>query len=264
MTDTQPEPKRNWLLRHKFLSGIGAIVVIVIIAVAAGGGGSKGHKITAEKPVSTPTSTAQPAPGGVTPGSPAASAAPAKSTTPAKPSPKVKKRDNSSAKVTTLGAGSFTVGQDLPPGRYVITPQSGQSGNLSASSSDNPLAINEILGEAGGLGVPSVTTTLTRGEVVKISGMSAVTFAPATTSLRTSLSAGDWEVGLDIAAGRYVAAPAHGGSGNFVVYDKDGLPKTNEVLGDAGGLGVPNVTVSLSNGDLIRISGLSEVTFSAK
>ncbi|WP_157695253.1 hypothetical protein [Nakamurella panacisegetis] len=105
---------------------------------------------------------------------------------------------------------------------------------------------------------------MTKGEVVNISGMSQVRFTPAVTKLHTSLSAGDWEVNLDIAAGRYVATPAHGESGNFTVYDADGLPTTNEILGQANGLGVPNVTVSLSSGNRIEISGLTDVTFTKK
>ncbi len=173
-------------------------------------------------------------------------------------------RSNTSARLTALGSGTFTVGQDLPAGRYVITPKAGENGNLSATTSDDPLAINAILGTADGLGVPTYTATMTKGEVVKISGLSQVKFTPATTKLRTSLSAGDWEVGLDIAAGRYVATPVHGGSGNFIVYDADGLPATDEVLGQANGIGVPNVTVSLTKGERVTISGLTSVTFTAK
>ncbi len=156
------------------------------------------------------------------------------------------------------------MGADVPPGRYVITPAKGESGNLSATTEDDPLAINEILGTAGGLGVPSVTTSLVKKEVIKIQGMSHVIFRPATTKLRKALSAGDWEVGFDIAPGRYVATPKSGQSGNFVVLDTDGLPETNEVLGKAGGFGVPNVTVSLANDEKISISGISLVTFIKK
>src|SRR5699024_8376576 len=173
-------------------------------------------------------------------------------------------RDNSTAEQTTLGAGTFTVGEDVPPGRYVIEPGAGQSGNLSASSEEDPLAINEILGGESGFGVPSVTSTLIEGEQLEISGLSEVTFTPAETELRTTLSAGDWVVGLDIAAGDYVATPADGESGNFVVYDDWGLPATNEILGEDDGFSVPEVTVSLADGDEIEISGLSEVTFTEK
>jgi hypothetical protein len=192
-------------------------------------------------------------------------------TTSAKPSAKSssskaqpKTRDNSSARLTKLGAGTYTVGADVPPGRYVITAAKGESGNLSATTDDDPLAINEILGDAGGLGVPSVTTSLVKKEVIKIEGLSHVTFRPASTRLRKALSTGDWEVGLDIAPGRYVATPKKGQSGNFTVYDTDGLPATNEVLGKAGGLGVPNVTLALTDKEEINISGISIVTFIKK
>ena len=283
MTDAQSKPKKtkkSWILRHKLLSGLGAIVVlIIVIALATGGGGTAANTAgNTSAAASTQTSTSD-APS-TDPSSQAVKSTPSpqiKSTSPqiqptrktdptpqTKPSAVANTRDNASAKLTTLGAGKFTVGSDVPVGRYVITAKAGESGNLSASSSDNPLAINAILGDAGGLGVPSVTSTLTKGETLTISGLSAVAFTPAPTKLRTSLGTGDWVVGLDIVAGRYVAKPAQGGSGNFTVYDKDGLPTTNEVLGVASGMGVPDVTVSLSDGDQIGISGLSGVTFTAK
>src|SRR5699024_11167898 len=135
---------------------------------------------------------------------------------------------------------------------------------LSASSEEDPLAINEILGGEVGFGVPSVTSTLIEGEQLEISGLSEVTFTPAETELRSTLTAGDWVVGLDIAAGDYVATPADGETGNFVVYDDWGLPATNEILGEDDGFSVPEVTVSLADGDEIEISGLSEVTFTSK
>ena len=51
-------------------------------------------------------------------------------------------------------------------------------------------------------------------------------------------------------------------SGN--VYDADGLPTTNDILGQAGGLGVPNVRITLIDGQTIGISGLADVTFTKK
>lgn len=170
-------------------------------------------------------------------------------------------RANTSARLTVLGAGTFTVGVDVPPGRYVITPKPGESGNISASTQDDPVAIDEILGKTLD-GVPSVTATLTKGESVQISGLSQVTFTPAKTRLATTLSTGEWRVGLDIRPGRYVAAPASGESGNFTVYDTDGFPAVDEILGKAAD-GVPNVTVTLTNGEEIDISGIATVAFTA-
>lgn len=252
------EPKKkSWFLRHKILTGIGVIAIAAAIGTSAGGkkndsstdAGTSDNQVSVENPTT------------------AAQAAEANNAATQANEPKAatgKTRDNSSAQLTTLGAGTFTVGQDVAPGRYVITCPEGESGNISASSAKDPLALNEILGTALGLGVPSVTTDLTDGEEIKISGLSAVTFTPATTELRTSLSAGDWEVGLDVEAGNYIVTPAAGESGNFALYSKSGFPETIEILGDAGGLGVPNVTVELEDGQKIAIAGLSEVTFTKK
>jgi len=88
-------------------------------------------------------------------------------------------------------------------------------------------------------------------------------FTPVTTPLvRTHslvhLFAGTFTVGQDIGAGRYVATPAAGQSGNFVV---GGNGSANEILGGSAKFGgVPSVTTNLTNGDVITISSLSDVT----
>ena len=123
---------------------------------------------------------------------------------------------------------------------------------------------NEILGSNGGVGgVPMVRAMISSGDQIMISGLSAVTFAPVTAPLNdshatTNLYAGTWTVGQDIGAGRYVATPGAGQSGNFSVTGND---EYNEILGgDASTGGVPSVTVTLTKGDVIAISGLSQVT----
>jgi hypothetical protein len=175
-------------------------------------------------------------------------------------------RDNSSSKATTLGAGTFTVGKDVQPGRYVITAVSG-SGNFTVTNPDGSLWVNEILGNTGmsGMGVPSITSDLGEGDLIEISGISQVNFTPATTKKSTTLTTGDWVVGVDIPAGSYVATPADAStSGNFQVLTSDGTIATNEILGDAGGFGVSNVTVNLSQGDVILISSIPTVNFKAR
>jgi hypothetical protein len=78
---------------------------------------------------------------------------------------------------TNLYAGTFTVGQDIAAGRYVVTPGSGQSGNFSTSGNSD---YNEILGSDKSLDeVPSLTVTLNKDDVIAISGMSQVTFTPS-------------------------------------------------------------------------------------
>jgi hypothetical protein len=73
----------------------------------------------------------------------------------------------------SLYAGTWTVGKDLGPGRYVATPGAGQSGNFIVDNED----VNEILG--GSDGVPNVTMNLQTGDVVTISGLGQVTMSAA-------------------------------------------------------------------------------------
>ncbi|MEN2767374.1 hypothetical protein [Ornithinibacillus xuwenensis] len=170
-------------------------------------------------------------------------------------------RDNSSAQETTLNAGTFAVGTDIPAGRYVITGDG--MGNLFVYDEDGLPLVNEILDTSGELGVTSVTTDIEDGQEIEISGLNSVKFTPAETALSNTLSAGSWEVGLDIEPGRYdVTAP--GGMGNFFIYDEMGLPSTNEILDASGEMGVKQITVTLEEGQEIEISGLNEVNFEAK
>ena len=76
----------------------------------------------------------------------------------------------------TLYAGTWTVGQDLGPGRYVATPGAGQSGNFIITSE----GINEVLGgDPSRRGVPSVTFNVQSGDAIEIIGLRQVTLAPS-------------------------------------------------------------------------------------
>ena len=160
----------------------------------------------------------------------------------------------------TLGAGTFSGGQDVAVGLYNVTTAAGQSGNFIVTGTDN---YNEILGVSDVQGVPSVRAQITSGDQIQLSGLSSVTFTPVTTSFVTThtavtLGAGTWVVGQDIGAGRYVATPGAGQSGNFIVTGNDSY---NEILGsDASMDEVPNVTATLTDGDVVQISGMSQVT----
>jgi hypothetical protein len=169
-------------------------------------------------------------------------------------------RDNSAAAQVTLGAGEFSVmgtGGNVTPGRYVITPGAGESGNLFVRDSSGDSFVNEILG--GNHGVPSVTVDLDESDTIEIRSMTTVTFTPVETTVSTTLTTGYWIVGLDIPAGRYTATPAEGQSGNFFVRGTDGYSTVNEILG--GSHGVPNITVNLTDGQEIEIRGISSVSF---
>lgn len=79
-----------------------------------------------------------------------------------------------SVKTTDLYAGTWIVGQDIAPGRYVATPGTGQSGNFIIEAE----GVDEILGSADGIGVPNVTVTIHKGDVIEISGLAQVTMTP--------------------------------------------------------------------------------------
>jgi hypothetical protein len=76
----------------------------------------------------------------------------------------------------TLYAGTWTVGQDLGPGRYVATPGTGQSGNFIISNEN----VDEILGGDPSSGdVPNVTFTVQNGDTIDISSLSQVMLNPS-------------------------------------------------------------------------------------
>ncbi len=161
-------------------------------------------------------------------------------------------------KATTLGAGTFTGGKDVADGLYDVTATSGQSGNFIVNGTDS---YNEILGVSDGQGVPKIRVQISDGDQIQISSLSQVIFTPVTAPFKTShtattLYAGTFTVGQDIGAGRYVATTTAGSSGNFIV---NGTDSYNEILGVSDGQGVPQVTVTLTDGDVIAISGLSQV-----
>jgi hypothetical protein len=76
----------------------------------------------------------------------------------------------------TLWAGTWTVGQDLGPGKYVATPGAGQSGNFIITSE----GIDEVLGGGPSVGgVPSITFRVQSGDVIEIIGLGQVTLTPS-------------------------------------------------------------------------------------
>jgi hypothetical protein len=81
-----------------------------------------------------------------------------------------------SQSAVTLYAGTWTVGQDLGPGRYVATPGAGQSGKFIIKSE----GVDQILGGDPTLGeVPSVTFSVNNGDIIDISGLGEVALAPS-------------------------------------------------------------------------------------
>lgn len=241
VSDTAGNSK-NWFAKHKVLTIIIALFVFGIIVAAANGGSKNASNNTTASTTNTPTATSN---------------QPAKTTTTSAPAQRQVK-----GTAVTLGAGTFTGGKDVANGLYDVTAGAGQSGNFQVSGTDS---YNEILGgDSSTGGVSKVRVQVSSGDQISISGLSSVTFAPVTTPFvvsqtTTNLYAGTFTVGQDVAAGRYMVTPGAGQSGNF---STSGQSSYNEILGSDKSLDeVPSLTVTLNKGDVIAISGMSQVTF---
>lgn len=89
----------------------------------------------------------------------------------------VQKEENPAVE-TTLGAGEWYVGEDIPAGRYVIT-SSKKVGNISIYEEGKDYTTkSDILDPDGKYGVKSLTWELIDGQMVEIEGMEDVLFTP--------------------------------------------------------------------------------------
>lgn len=244
MSNKVKQPPKTWneLTPKEKRSGLItlAIIAIIIIAIVNSMSGSN-------KPSGDTTSSAQPS---------------TTASSPSSPAPAVKAPERQVAgTIANIGAGTFSGGKDVAVGLYDVTPGAGQSGNFYIKGSDS---YNEILGSSSGQGVSKVRVKISDSDSIQISGLSQVTLTPVTTPFvstyqLSSLYSGSFIVGQDIGAGRYIVTPGAGESGNFYV---TGVDSYNEILGGNSTYGgVPSLTVNLTNGDTIDISGLNQVTF---
>jgi len=237
------EPERSfkrWLGRYKLLVAGGVLLVLLIVILLKVLGGSNPKTATTSNKGSSVSS-----------GSSAPVPRQAKGT------------------AVTLGTGNFTVGTDIAEGVYDITAPAGQSGNFIVSGANGTAAYNEFIGKPSYGDVSKIRVILTKGQRVQISDMSGVTFTPTTAQFVTAhatakLYAGTFVVGQDIGAGRYVATPASGESGDLFVDDSNGKSLVNKVLGSASDGDVPSYAVTLNTGDVITLSGIDSVTFTAQ
>ncbi len=148
----------------------------------------------------------------------------------------------------TLGSGDYKVGQDIKPGRYTITAQSG-SGNVTGSND-----LNIILGDSADDDegqITSYTMNLKKGGKVKIDGIESTQFTPVTKRhYSKKLGAGQWVVGKDIKPGRYTIKALEG-SGNLTSDDGE----INEILGtdaDSDEGQVTKTTQTLHRGEVLE------------
>lgn len=154
----------------------------------------------------------------------------------------------------TLGAGTFYSPDHIAEGVY-DTSFTG-SGNFFITGNGG-LDYNEIGG--GSYGVSKIRVYITDTAEIEIRGMK-VNFVPVQRTplpiTGFTLYAGFWQVGDEIPTGRYEVKPGRGESGNFFVFGKNNV---NEILG--GSYGVESVTINVTDGDIVNIRGMENVTF---
>lgn len=98
--------------------------------------------------------------------------------------PQVKQEQKETEAVeTTLGAGVFYVGEDIPAGRYVITPGKNvpkdRRGIIEIYNKDEEdYDMSEMLDSTGDIGVSSITYDLLDGQKIVISSIDEVLFTP--------------------------------------------------------------------------------------
>ncbi len=162
----------------------------------------------------------------------------------------------------TLDEGNYVVGEDLSADRYHITAE--HTGNIFIENNSISGATSDIIEDEGlNLGVPSVTVDLIDGAEIEIADLDPGIFTPVkerTTS--DTLTTGAWEVGTDIEAGNYEVIPSGERSGKIVIFDEpDSTPVYDELIDKDGELGAETLTVELTEGQILRVDAIPEVTF---
>lgn len=86
-------------------------------------------------------------------------------------------KEENTAVETTLGAGEWYVGEDIPAGRYVISAPKG--GNISIFDKDEEAAdLIEVIDSSGSIGVKSITYTLKDEQTIRIKNSDEILFVP--------------------------------------------------------------------------------------
>ena len=143
----------------------------------------------------------------------------------------------------------------VAPGRYQIIRHA--SGTVSIQDLTGGLLYRGVLGSS--YGVNSITVDLNNAHIIRVDGgQDTVYVQPVATQLSTELTAGIWEVGLDIEEGEYtVTAP--NGVGYLQQFDPTKEPILFEVIG--GNFASTTSKIQLRKGQKLKITGISMVQF---
>ncbi len=158
---------------------------------------------------------------------------------------------SSSSPILTKDGKRFS----LLTGRYLIHGY--PVGNVYIYDKKGDLIIREIVG--GSAGVRSLVMDIDKTYSIHVDGgYSTFTAEPYPTMFSNELSAGIWEVGLDIEAGEY-AVTSPWGLGYLEIYEKGKEPRLYEIIG--GDEIKSESRVTLKDGQKLRITKVSIVNF---
>lgn len=144
---------------------------------------------------------------------------------------------------------------NLETGRYELTGN--PAGNIYIYDKDNNLLVQEIVGNRAG--VPTLTVDIdSTFTLVFDGGYNTVTIEPVETELSTELTAGIWDVGLDIEPGNY-AISIPNGYGFVQILDEGKAPRLFELM--AGGLTNSKSMIQLKEGQKVRVTKVPVVYF---
>lgn len=145
----------------------------------------------------------------------------------------------------------------LPSGRYVI--EGNPTGNIYVYDEKGELLYREILGFVG---VPSITLDINETHrIVADGGFDSVLVSPTSTQLLTSLSAGVWDVGLDIEPGIYSVSAGYG-MGYLHIFEKNEEPQLFELISSQWAS--TEAMVELKKGQKLKITGTGMLNFNDK
>jgi len=143
----------------------------------------------------------------------------------------------------------------IEPGRYALMGY--PSGNIYIYDEYDNLLVREIVGDKAG--VPTLTADIDSTFTIFFDGgYNTVTIQPVKTELSTKLTAGIWDVGLDIEPGDYTISIPYG-YGFLQIFEEGKDPQLFELMG--GELTGSQSQVQLKEGQKVRVSKVSMVNF---
>lgn len=148
----------------------------------------------------------------------------------------------------------------VQPGRYTLTGNA--TGNAYIYDEDGELVFHSILGNFYGVyGVNTITLDIAEGYTLKFDGLDVVNISPAFEVFDNMLTAGIWDVGIDIESGEYLMS-APEGFGYVQILEENNGGKIYEVIG--GEYAQTKSNVQLKEGQKIKITDISRIEFTPK